>query len=702
MKPLLVKIPKIGQAIMTDAKKQHLDMIRRTRRCRPEIQDTAAKLSHLASDDYAALVQELIQSGDDTTLGIVCNLCAVNGIRLDPKLVAETLKVIEPITDFAPLYRFQGKEAIGPLLNIALDEELSIERQVYAALIAAEMCLVHKTDEQAVLRVLRILEQDYSLSPMLEVMLADAFDLLQAGKEHDGSEMYLSQADILTLLPKERPPVVIGGGHTVQRPIPKIGRNEPCYCGSGKKYKKCCLDKEQEILRDASPYAGLTMSQVRSAPHLVDDAQIIDQMRAYELKKLVPSAMNSEQLYAAYHRADLFGLRELAFDMLLELEQRDDGFDFDKGHFVDLMESAMDAGNIALAKKIHQHVPAEMMMDSETVELQFELLQNPEHLKKLESLLRREMTRTGEFPTDSPLLRLSYGFEKTLPALSIVFARAYICANPDSALDVEVLLESVRKARAKIGIEAWDDPIEDYVEWSLHGDLEEFRDTDRSEKLNKLIKDAEAAREEARKKEKELRHKERELNGLSALLEKEKIRASHSEAGDIPQPNKPAAREKETIHRLRRRIDMLKAEISAQQEIRRDLRNELRSEREKSLKVAKIDRTLPEQVDTGTVADAQKTIRKVLVPEYSVPFCRACEIVPQPVAAKAIKAVGEFAAADDTIWRHTRPIKRIAEHYRIRIGKNYRALIHWKPDEKIKVLDLIPRKELETWIRKHC
>ncbi len=24
---------------------------------------------------------------------------------------------------------------------------------------------------------------------------------------------------------------------------PKIGRNEPCPCGSGKKYKKCCLNK---------------------------------------------------------------------------------------------------------------------------------------------------------------------------------------------------------------------------------------------------------------------------------------------------------------------------------------------------------------------------------------------------------------------------------------------------------------------------
>lgn len=24
---------------------------------------------------------------------------------------------------------------------------------------------------------------------------------------------------------------------------PKLGRNEPCHCGSEKKYKKCCLTK---------------------------------------------------------------------------------------------------------------------------------------------------------------------------------------------------------------------------------------------------------------------------------------------------------------------------------------------------------------------------------------------------------------------------------------------------------------------------
>jgi SEC-C motif-containing protein len=29
-------------------------------------------------------------------------------------------------------------------------------------------------------------------------------------------------------------------GTPIRRTEPKIGRNDPCSCGSGKKYKKCC------------------------------------------------------------------------------------------------------------------------------------------------------------------------------------------------------------------------------------------------------------------------------------------------------------------------------------------------------------------------------------------------------------------------------------------------------------------------------
>ena len=35
----------------------------------------------------------------------------------------------------------------------------------------------------------------------------------------------------------------------------QIGRNAPCPCGSGKKYKKCCLEKDLAERRAAAPGA---------------------------------------------------------------------------------------------------------------------------------------------------------------------------------------------------------------------------------------------------------------------------------------------------------------------------------------------------------------------------------------------------------------------------------------------------------------
>jgi uncharacterized protein len=34
------------------------------------------------------------------------------------------------------------------------------------------------------------------------------------------------------------------GSQPQRRDAPKVGRNDPCSCGSGKKYKKCCADAE--------------------------------------------------------------------------------------------------------------------------------------------------------------------------------------------------------------------------------------------------------------------------------------------------------------------------------------------------------------------------------------------------------------------------------------------------------------------------
>ncbi len=39
----------------------------------------------------------------------------------------------------------------------------------------------------------------------------------------------------------------------------KAGRNDPCPCGSGKKYKKCCMEKDEAAARQA--YAEMLKAQ---------------------------------------------------------------------------------------------------------------------------------------------------------------------------------------------------------------------------------------------------------------------------------------------------------------------------------------------------------------------------------------------------------------------------------------------------------
>lgn len=50
----------------------------------------------------------------------------------------------------------------------------------------------------------------------------------------------------------------------------KVGRNEPCPCGSGKKYKKCCLDKHRELLSKVSPKETEPSKKLKQAKALCE------------------------------------------------------------------------------------------------------------------------------------------------------------------------------------------------------------------------------------------------------------------------------------------------------------------------------------------------------------------------------------------------------------------------------------------------
>jgi hypothetical protein len=45
----------------------------------------------------------------------------------------------------------------------------------------------------------------------------------------------------------------------------ELGRNEPCHCGSGKKYKKCCLEKDEGKNRKEREKAALNAAKVMAA-----------------------------------------------------------------------------------------------------------------------------------------------------------------------------------------------------------------------------------------------------------------------------------------------------------------------------------------------------------------------------------------------------------------------------------------------------
>jgi hypothetical protein len=54
---------------------------------------------------------------------------------------------------------------------------------------------------------------------------------------------------------------------TQKNPASTAGRNDPCPCGSGKKYKRCCIDKlEQEKLANLSAAASQSPFGGRSSP----------------------------------------------------------------------------------------------------------------------------------------------------------------------------------------------------------------------------------------------------------------------------------------------------------------------------------------------------------------------------------------------------------------------------------------------------
>ncbi len=670
------------------------------RACMADIRALARQFEEHAAEAIERQLLDLAESGETQALSRLLQVAAYNRVRLDGAVLARCLSVCERAVDTAPCLALTGEAAVPALLTAANDETLSDDQRVYAACFAAELSMEYELDPATALKALRKLGF-IGLPRLSELMRADMERYLEQFATTGEKPPYLLlEISLTVLLPERPPPRVVGGDYTIRRPIPKLGRNEPCHCGSGLKYKKCCHAEDQALLRDASAYAGATRSELKAHPGLIDEPTIIEAMRAHELKTLDPGELGPNQLYAAYRRALAFGLRQLAFDMLLELEARPDEQEFDPGHFEDLIEWVLEAGDLELARRIRDHCGDDCWYHPESILFLFELLEHPEHFASLEQACRLSVCAIENEETryDEPLVRLAHQCAPHYPALAVVLARAAIASRPEHAFDNEMLLDRIRELRLDLDRPQWDDPAEALFQWTdeRHRALERERKED--EATLRLAKQLEATRTALDEKQRTLQEMAERVQEAEAELRRSRASGSGPAANAPPAADSGGESEKgEQLLRLRNQLQNLKAEIGQQQAQRSALRKALAEARRKldALTASEAATDEPDR-ELATVEPSGRP----LVPEYSNEFRSRCATLPPAHAAKTILAAGRFAAHDPTVWRETRAIERLPGHYRIRIGRDYRLLVHWLPGESLQVLDVIPRQGLEAWIKR--
>ena len=99
---------------------------------------------------------------------------------------------------------------------------------------------------------------------MFEVLKAAGYDLADEGKVHLALTAYMVAELVLSAAEGEA-----GAGQAGRPARRRIGRNERCPCGSGKKYKRCCLKKDQAASARL-PSGGLGLAAIIPRLHDLD------------------------------------------------------------------------------------------------------------------------------------------------------------------------------------------------------------------------------------------------------------------------------------------------------------------------------------------------------------------------------------------------------------------------------------------------
>src|SRR5271166_934079 len=105
----------------------------------------------------------------------------------------------------------------------------------------------------------------------------------------------------------------------------KIGRNDPCPCGSGKKYKQCCLEKDEAAERTLAAPASVPPRQIGNVAMEVADRLAPSTYDVDETEDELATASNAA--VDLVHAGKLEEAEAAAHDLLKRFPDVHDGWD---------------------------------------------------------------------------------------------------------------------------------------------------------------------------------------------------------------------------------------------------------------------------------------------------------------------------------------------------------------------------------------
>jgi hypothetical protein len=456
---------------------------------------------------------------------------------------------------------------------------------------------------------------------------------------------------------------------TVRSEGPKVGRNDPCPCGSGKKFKKChALEKSSEV-RGAIDAAALT-------PH---DLAFL---RMADLAALDPTKLKRRTLDAAVGRAITYRRWALAEKLAAVL----DGPDATDGR-LSVALGAIDAGRSDVADRLVLSWPGELPKE----------LVTHRELSQIAPTLASLSDRAAAMLLDpsAPLFELGLGLLHRAPGLGVPFARGLIADLPVE--DGDALVEEIERARDLLGLTPGD-PAEEFVKVLDEHDAQRAA-TAKAE--HAVVQERDGLRATLARKDEELSARQAEVIGLSMRLEEaeEELGRLSAQGSRVEERPRTASEGESDKKKWSARVEELKALVQEGNKERAALRRQITELTEELEARPRDEAALPEP-EPESEGDHDASPRAPVVPVFSKAAAAALPDLPLRIRRQAVELSGTLAAGDPAAWRNVKQMEGVLKVWSARLGIHHRLLFR-AHDSELEVLDVVTRedllKSLERW-----